>query len=83
MSPRGGPKRVAVRRRYTGQENSYGAARVRPPFVLWGAWGHRLAFIDGLSQREIAERLSLPLGTVKSRVRLAYENMRDALRDLK
>jgi RNA polymerase sigma-70 factor, ECF subfamily len=42
-----------------------------------------LAFIDGLSHREIAERLSLPLGTVKSRVRLAYEKVREALKDLK
>jgi RNA polymerase sigma-70 factor (ECF subfamily) len=41
-----------------------------------------LAFIDGLSQTEIARRLSLPLGTVKSRVRLAYQKVRDALRDL-
>jgi len=41
-----------------------------------------LAFIDGLSQNEIAKRLSLPLGTVKSRVRLAYQKVRDALRDL-
>jgi RNA polymerase sigma-70 factor (ECF subfamily) len=42
-----------------------------------------LAFIDGLSQREIAQRLSLPLGTVKSRARLAYEKVRNALKDLK
>lgn len=42
-----------------------------------------LAFIDGLSHNEIARRLSLPLGTVKSRLRLAYEKVRDALRDLK
>lgn len=41
-----------------------------------------LAFIDGLSHSEIAERLSLPLGTVKSRMRLAYQKVRDALEDL-
>ena len=40
-----------------------------------------LAFIDGLSHSEIARQLSLPLGTVKSRVRLAYEKVRDALKD--
>jgi len=42
-----------------------------------------LAFIEGLSQNEIARRLSLPLGTVKSRMRLAYQRVRDALEDLK
>jgi len=42
-----------------------------------------LAFIDGLSHSEIAERLSLPLGTVKSRTRLAYQKVRIALEDLK
>lgn len=41
-----------------------------------------LAFIDGLSHSEIAERLSLPLGTVKSRMRLAYQKVRGALEDL-
>ena len=39
----------------------------------------RLAFIDDLSQREIAARLDLPLGTVKSRMRLAYAKLRVAL----
>lgn len=42
-----------------------------------------LAFIDGLSHSEIAGRLSLPLGTVKSRMRLAYQKVRDALEVLK
>ena len=41
-----------------------------------------LAFIDGLSHSEIAARLSLPLGTVKSRMRLAYQKVRGALEDL-
>lgn len=42
-----------------------------------------LAFIDGLSHADIAARLSLPLGTVKSRMRLAYQKVRTALGDLK
>lgn len=41
-----------------------------------------MAFMDGLSQSEIAARLSLPLGTVKSRLRLAYQKVRAALEDL-
>lgn len=42
-----------------------------------------LAYIDGLSHSQIAERLSLPLGTVKSRMRLAYAKVRAALEDLR
>jgi RNA polymerase sigma-70 factor (ECF subfamily) len=41
-----------------------------------------LSYIDGLSHSEIADRLGLPLGTVKSRMRLAYQKVRDALEDL-
>lgn len=36
----------------------------------------QLSFIDGLTQSEIAAKLSLPLGTVKSRMRLAYDKLR-------
>jgi RNA polymerase sigma-70 factor (ECF subfamily) len=42
-----------------------------------------LAYIDGLSQSEIAARLALPPGTVKSRLRLAYRKLRTAVEDLK
>ncbi|MBC7844270.1 MAG: sigma-70 family RNA polymerase sigma factor [Gemmatimonadaceae bacterium] len=38
-----------------------------------------LAYFEGLSQTEIAERLGLPLGTVKTRARLALRKMRDRL----
>lgn len=34
------------------------------------------AFYDGLSHREIAERTGVPLGTVKSRIRLAFGKLR-------
>lgn len=42
-----------------------------------------LSYIDGLSHSEIAERLALPLGTVKSRMRLAYQKVRMGLEDLR
>lgn len=38
-----------------------------------------LSFVDGLSHSEIADKLKLPLGTVKSRVRLAYQKLRDTV----
>lgn len=38
-----------------------------------------LAFWSGLSQTEIAERTGTPLGTVKSRVRLGMNRLRDRL----
>ena len=42
-----------------------------------------LSFIQDLSQSEIAKKLDLPLGTVKSRMRLAYGKLRERLEDLK
>lgn len=42
-----------------------------------------LAFIHDLPQSEIAEKLSLPLGTVKSRMRLAYRKLKPKLEDYK
>lgn len=39
------------------------------------------AFFDGLTHGEIAERLAVPLGTVKSRIRLAFGHLRGALGD--
>ncbi len=39
----------------------------------------RIAYYEGISQRDIATRLGLPLGTVKSRTRLALDRLRDTL----
>jgi RNA polymerase sigma-70 factor, ECF subfamily len=41
-----------------------------------------LAYVEGLSHSEIAARMGLPLGTVKSRMRIAYQKVRVALEDL-
>jgi RNA polymerase sigma-70 factor (ECF subfamily) len=41
----------------------------------------QLAFYEGLSHRDIAERLKVPLGTVKSRIRLAFMKLKGKLGD--
>jgi len=38
-----------------------------------------LAYFEGLTQSEIAERLAIPLGTVKTRLRLAFDKLRPRL----
>jgi len=41
-----------------------------------------LAFYEGLTHVEISERLNVPLGTIKTRIRLAMEKLRDGLQPL-
>lgn len=40
-----------------------------------------LAYFSGYTQRQIAEVLKQPLGTIKTRLRLALQKLRDVLRD--
>ena len=43
----------------------------------------KLAFLEELPHVEVAERLKIPLGTVKSRIRLAMKHIRADIGDIR
>jgi len=59
------------------------AALGRAMTTLKGTYAEvlRMSFFEGLTHSTIAEKLNLPIGTVKSRIRLACEKLRAALQD--
>ncbi len=40
-----------------------------------------MAFNEDLTQKEIAKRLEIPIGTVKSRMRLAYIKLKECFKE--
>lgn len=61
-------------------------ARVRAAMTQLSSDQYRvveLAFIEGFSHQDVANRLAIPLGTVKSRLRLALSHLRARLEDLR
>jgi RNA polymerase sigma-70 factor (ECF subfamily) len=61
-------------------------ARVRAALTTLSADQYtvvQLAFMEGLSHQDVATRLSIPLGTVKSRLRLAMARLRGTLEELR
>jgi RNA polymerase sigma factor (sigma-70 family) len=61
-------------------------ARVRAAMTQLSVDQYRvveLAFLEGFSHQGVADRLAIPLGTVKSRLRLALSHLRGRLEDLR
>jgi RNA polymerase sigma-70 factor (ECF subfamily) len=61
------------------------ARRVRQALAVLSAEQRQvieLAYFEGLTHVEIAERIRLPLGTAKSRIRLAMNKLRETLAPL-
>lgn len=56
------------------------ALKILPPEQLEVV---QLSYLDGLAHSDIAERLQLPIGTVKSRMRLAYQKLRPLVEKLR
>lgn len=78
FSPEEEPRADVVIERADRDEKIRAAFQSLPPAQLEVV---RLHFIEDAPHSEIAERLNLPLGTVKSRLRLAFEKIRKELGD--
>ena len=60
------------------EQNSRRIARAMAELPVDQAQIIRMSFYDGLSHGDIAENLDIPLGTVKSRIRLAFVRLRES-----
>ena len=58
----------------------HAALQALPPEQLIAV---QLAYFQGLTHSELAERLGIPIGTVKTRLRLAFDKLRPALAPIK
>lgn len=61
-------------------------ARIRAAMTQLSADQYRvveLTFLQGFSHQDVADHLAIPLGTVKSRLRLAFSHLRGRLEDLR
>lgn len=58
----------------------HAALEALPPEQRTVVW---LAYFQGLTQSAIAERLGIPVGTVKTRLRLAFDKLRPVLAPMK
>lgn len=57
----------------------WAALKILPPVQRQAL---ELAYYEGLTHMEISIRLNVPLGTIKTRIRLAMEKLRDGLQPL-
>ena len=73
-----GPEELASRQE--GLVTLQGALKVLPPEQLEVV---QLSYLEGLAHSDISERLGLPIGTVKSRMRLAYQKLRPLVEKLR
>ncbi len=69
----GGEDVIATQERADAIRNALTALSAEQREVLW------LSFYEGESYSEVAIRLGIPLGTVKSRARLAFRRLRSVL----
>ena len=76
VSPEASPENLVI-----SNQSSRAVMRALAAIPLEQRQALELAFFAGLSHAEVADRLGEPLGTVKTRIRLAVHKLRGALKD--